>query len=139
MNLSQIGVSRVAESYAQRGEIVICLFVQRSNEPEREEFEKLPVLLVEFLHMADGQDYLILLSRDLNDEGLICGSAITGQIFERFGDRSRRPGKVEKNANGAHVHLCRDMQPEDLVVRLCGGQLEEPILGSDRQPNVVSR
>ena len=111
--------------------------MQRSNEPEREEFEKLPVLLVEFLHMADRQDYLILLSRDLNDEGLIGDLALTHQVVERFGDRSRRPGKVEKNPNGAHVHLCRDMQPEELVVRLCRGQLEEPILGSGRQADVI--
>jgi hypothetical protein len=59
------------------------------------------VQLVEFLQMADSQDYLILLSRDLDDECLICGSAITGQVYERFGDRWRRPGKVEKNARPA--------------------------------------
>jgi hypothetical protein len=100
MNLPQIGVSRVGESYAQRGEIAICLLVQRSNEPGREEFEKLSVLLVEFLHMADSQDYLILLSRDLKGECLICGLAITRQVFERFGDRWGRPGKVEQNTNG---------------------------------------
>ena len=47
LDLPQIGVSRVGESYAQRGEIAICLLVQRSNKPEREEFEKLPVPLVE--------------------------------------------------------------------------------------------
>jgi hypothetical protein len=33
--------------------MTVCLPVQRSNEPEREEFEKLPVSLVEMLHMAD--------------------------------------------------------------------------------------
>jgi hypothetical protein len=139
MNLPQIGVSRVRESYAQRGEIAICLLVQRSNEPERKEFEKLPVLLVEFLHMADSQDYLILLSRDLKGECLICGLAITRQVFERFGDRWGRPGKVEQNANGPQVHLCRDMQSEDLVIRLGRGQLEEPILGSDWEADVSLR
>ena len=77
VNLPQIGVSGVGKGYTQQGEITVCFLVQRSNEPEREEFEKLPVLLVEFLHMADSQDYLILLSRDLNDEGLICDLAIT--------------------------------------------------------------
>jgi hypothetical protein len=112
--------------------------VQRSNEPQRKKFEKLPVWLVEFLQMADRQDYLILLSRNLSDESLICGSAKSGQVFECFGDRSRRPGKVEKKANGSRVHLCRDVQSEHLVIRLCRGQLEEPILGSDRQADVIS-
>ena len=92
--------------------------MQRSNEPEREKFEKLSAQLIEFLQMADRQNYLILLSRDLDDESLICGSAITRQVFERFGDRWRRPGKVEKKANGPYVHLCRDVQSEELVIRL---------------------
>jgi hypothetical protein len=113
--------------------------VQRPNEPERKKFEKLPVWLVEFLQMADRQDYLILLSRNLSDESLICGSAKSGQVFERFGDRSRRPGKVEQNANRPQVHLCRDVQSEHLVVRLCSGQFKEPILASDRQADVISR
>jgi hypothetical protein len=113
--------------------------VQRSNEPQRKKFEKLPVWLVEFLQMTDRQDYLILLSRNLSDKSLICGSAKSGQVFERFGDRSRRPGKVEKNANGPQVHLCRYVQSEHLVIGLCRGQLEEPILGSDRQADVISR
>ena len=59
--------------------------------------------------------------------------------FERFGDRSRRPGKVEENANGLDIHLCRDVQPEQRIVRLCRGQLEEPILGSDRQADIILR
>src|SRR6516162_10353583 len=114
----------------RRSEIAVCLIVQRSNEPERKKFEKLPVWLVEFLQMADRQDHLILLSRNLDDESLICGSAKSGQVFERFGDRWRRPGKVKQNANGPQVQLCRDVQSEELVVRLCRGQLNEPILGS---------
>jgi hypothetical protein len=109
------------------------------GEPERKKFKKLPVRLVEFLQMADSQDYLILLSRDLTNERLICGPAITRQVFERFGDRSRRPGKVEENANGLDIHLCRDVQPEQRIVRLCRSQLEEPILGSDRQADIILR
>jgi hypothetical protein len=105
--------------------------VQRPNEPERKKFEKLSVWLVGFLQMANSQDYLISLSRDLNDESLICGSAITRQVFERFGDPWRRLGKVEKNANGSDIHLGRDVQPEQRVARLYRGQLEESILGSD--------
>jgi hypothetical protein len=139
MNSLQIGVSGVGKSHAQQSEISVCLLVQRSNEPERKKLEKLLVGLVELLHMVDHQDYLILSSRDLDDESLICRLAITGQGYERFGDRSRRPGKVKKNANGPRVHLCRNVQPEQRIVCLCGSQLEEPILGSDGQPNVVSR
>jgi len=112
MCLPQIGISGVREGYAQQSKIAICLLVQRPKEPEREKFEKLPVQLVEIPQMADSQDYLILMPRDLNDERLIRGSAITGQVFERFGHRWRRPGKVEKNANGPHVHLCSNVQPE---------------------------
>jgi hypothetical protein len=139
VNLPQIGVSGVGKCYARGSEIAVCFLVQRSNEPERKKFEKLPVWLVEFLQMADRQDYLILLSRNLSDEGLICGSAKSGQVFERFGDRSRRPGKVEQNANGSQVHLRRNVQSEELVIRLCRGQLEEPILGSDWQADVILR
>jgi hypothetical protein len=139
MSLPQIGISGVREGYAQQSKIAICLLVQRPKEPERKKFEKLPVQLVEILQTADSQDYLILRPRDLNDESLIRGSAITGQVFERFGHRWRRPGKVEKNANGPHVHLCRNVQPEQRIVCLCCGQLKEAILGSNGQPNVVSR
>ena len=109
MNLPQIGVSGVGKGHARQSEIAVCLLVQRSNEPERKKFEKLPVRLLEFLHPADRQNYLVCLSRDLCDESLICGSAITRQVVERFGDRSRRSGKVEKKANGPNVYLCRDV------------------------------
>src|SRR5215471_8143771 len=119
--------------------MAVCLLVQRSNEPECEEFEKLPVRLVEFLRMADSQGYLILVSRDLNNQSFICGCAITREVFERFRDRSCRPSKVEQNANGPQVHFCRDVQSEELVIRLCRGQLEKAILGSDGQADVVSR
>jgi hypothetical protein len=129
----------VGECYTRQGEIAVCFLTQRSNEPEGDKFKKLPVWLVEFLHMADRQDYLILLSRDLNDESLICGSAITRQVFERFGDRWRRLGKVEQKASGPQVQLCRDVQPEELVISLCRGQLKEPILGSDWQADIVLR
>jgi hypothetical protein len=137
VNLPQIGVSGVGECYAQQRKIAVCFLVQRTNEPKRKEFEKLSMRLVELLQMADSQDYFILLPRDLSDESLICGSAITRQVFERFGDRWRRPGKVEQKADGPQIHLGRDVQSEELVIRLCGGQLEKPILGSDGQPNVV--
>jgi len=43
------------EGYTQRGEIQVRLRVQRANEPECEEFEKLLARLVEFLHMPDSQ------------------------------------------------------------------------------------
>ena len=78
MNLPQIGVSGVGKCYARQGEIAVCSLVQCSNEPERKKLEKLPARLVEFLHIADRQDYLILLSRDLTDKSLICRPAITG-------------------------------------------------------------
>src|SRR6516164_10665984 len=119
--------------------MTICLPVQRSHEPEREEFEKLPVGLVEMLHMADRQCYLVLPSRNLNDEGFICGCAVMRKVFERLGDRSRRPGKVKQDANGPRVHLGRDVQSEELVIRLRRGQLEEPILRGDGQADILSR
>ena len=84
MNFPQIGVSGVGKCYAQRGEIAVCLLVQRSGEPECKKFKKLSVQLVEFLHMTDRQNYLIVLSRDLDDESLICGSAVARQVFKRF-------------------------------------------------------
>jgi len=105
MNLPQIGVSGVAKCYAQRGEIAVRRFVQGSKEKECDEFEKLPVWLVGLLQRTDSQDYLILVSRDFNDESFICGCAIARQVFKGFGDRRRRPSKVKKNANGPQVHL----------------------------------
>src|SRR6516162_11141230 len=119
--------------------MAVCLPVQRSNEPEREELEKLPVRLVEMLHMADRQCYLVLPSRNLDNESFICGCAVMRKVFECLGDRSRRPGKVKKDANGPHVHLGGDVQSEELVIRLGGGQLEEPILGGDGQADIVLR
>src|SRR5215472_16740838 len=119
--------------------MAVCLPVQRSNEPECNEFKKLPAQFVEFLYMADSQDYFILKPGDLDDESFICGSAITCQVFKRLGDASRRPGKVEQNPNGPQVHFCRDVQSEELVIRLCRGQLEKPVLGSDGQPDVGLR
>src|SRR6516164_9080942 len=78
--------------------MTVCLPVQRSHEPEREELEKLPVRLVEMLHMADRQCYLVLPSRNLDDESFICGCAVMRKVFERLGDGSRRPGKVKQDA-----------------------------------------
>ena len=60
VNLPQIGISGVGKCYTQQGEIAVCLLVQHSNEPEREKFKKLPVLLVELLHMTERQNYHIL-------------------------------------------------------------------------------
>src|SRR5262249_47964437 len=126
VNFPLAGVSGVREGYAQRGEIQVRLRVQRSHEPECEELEKLLVRLVEFLHVAGSQYFLLLVRKDLEDERFISSSAVMHQVFERFGDRRQRAGKVEKNANRPHVHLCRDVQPEEWVIRLGRGQLEEP-------------
>jgi hypothetical protein len=51
-------------------------------------------------------------------------------VSKRIKDRSRRSGKIEEDACAAHVHLCRDMQPQQRVVHLSGGELEEPVLRS---------
>jgi len=112
VNFPQTGVSGMCEGYAQRGKIQVRLPVQRANEPECKEFEKLLVRLVEFPHMADRQDYLILVPKYLEDERFISSSAVMRQVFERFRDRRRRTGKVKKNANRPDVHLCRDVQSE---------------------------
>ena len=93
--------------------------------------------LFEFLHMADSQYYLIHVPKDLEDERFIRSSAVMRQVFERFGDRSRRAGKIEKDANRPHVHLCRDVQSEEVVVRFCRGQLKEPLLGSNGHADIV--
>src|SRR5215472_258087 len=119
--------------------MTVCLLVQRSNEPECDEFEKLPVWLVEFLHMAESHGYLIFVPRDLNNQSFICGCAITREVLERFRDRSCRPSKVEQNANGPQVHFCRNVQSGELVICLCRGQLEKAILGSDGQADIVLR
>ena len=31
---------------------------------------------------------------------------------------TRRPGKIEENADRPQVHLCRDVQTEELIIRL---------------------
>src|SRR5215472_19166937 len=94
---------------------------------------------MEFLRMADSQYYLILVPTDLEDERFITSSAVMRQVFERFGDRRRRTGKVEKNANRPHVHLGRDVQSEEVVVGLHRGQFEEPVLGSDGYADIALR
>ena len=91
MNFLQIRVSGMGESYAQRSEIAVCRLVQGSEEKEYEELEELLVWLVGLLQRTDSQDYLILVSRDFNDESFICGCAIARQVFKGFGDRRRRP------------------------------------------------
>jgi hypothetical protein len=116
----------------------VCRCRVRTNQ-EREEFEKLPVRVVEMLDMADRQCYLVLPSRNLDAENFICGCAVMRKVFERLGDRSRRPGKIKQDADGPHVHFGGDVQPEELVIRLRRGQLEESILGRHRQADIGSR
>ena len=65
--------------------MAICLSVQGANEPEREEFKKLPVRLVEMMNMADRQCYLVVPAQNLDDESFICGSAVMRKVFERLG------------------------------------------------------
>src|SRR6516162_7106994 len=119
--------------------MLVCLPVQRSNEPECEELEKLPVRVVEMLDMTDRQCYLVLPSRNLDDESFICGCAVMRKVFERLGDRCRRYGKVKQDTDGPHVHLSGDVQPEELAIRRRRGQLEEPILGGYGQADILSR
>jgi len=39
-------------------------------------------------------------------------------MFESLRDRRRRCGKIEKNAGVSQIHLRRDVQPEERIVRL---------------------
>ena len=48
---------------------------------------------------------------------------ISRQVFESFRDRRRSRGKVEEDTSVSQIHLCRDVQPEERIVRLDRGQL----------------
>jgi hypothetical protein len=89
--------------------------------------------------MPDSQYSVILVPKDLQDQRFITSSAVMRQMFKRFGDRGRRAGKVEKNANRPHVHLRRDVQSEEVVIRLSRGALEETVLGGDGHADIVFR
>jgi hypothetical protein len=52
-------------------------------------------------------------------------------MFESLRDRRRRCGKIEKNAGVSQIHLRRDVQPEERIVRLDRRELSESMLGRD--------
>jgi hypothetical protein len=44
-------------------------------------------------------------------------------VFESVRDRRRGRGKIEKDASVSQIQLCRDVQPEERIVRLDRGEL----------------
>jgi hypothetical protein len=131
MNLSQARVPRVRKGYAPRGEVAVRKPLQRSDNRQRAELGKLSARLIQCEHRVCRQDRLVFMLRDLEADRFARRSHIPHEVFERFRDRRRRGRKVEKNANSSHVHLRRNVQPEERIVRLGRGELEEPMLGSE--------
>jgi hypothetical protein len=47
--------------------------------------------------------------------------------------------RYKKGADTSHIHLCRDMQPEERIARLFRGKLEKPILGNHGCAGILLR
>jgi hypothetical protein len=69
--------------------------------------------------------------RDFKVDGFVRRSRVSRHVFESFQDRRRSRGKVEKDTSVSQIHLRRDVQSEQRIVRLDSGKLEEPMLRRD--------
>ena len=125
VNLAQLRVPGMRKGYPRGDKIAICHPGQHSDYLQRAELKKLSARDVECEHQAGRQDCLDCARRDFDKRRLIRRRNISGQQVERLGDRRRRSRQVEQDADGAHVHLCRDMQSQQRIVGFAGGKLEE--------------
>jgi len=123
MDLPQPGVPRVREGHVRRGEVSVRRPIQRSNDGQRDKFGKLPPRLVVPADWAHSQYRFALVLQDLEVNRFVCRSRISRQVFETFRDRRRSCGKVEKDTSVSQIHLRRDVQPEERIVRLDRGEL----------------
>jgi len=118
MDLSQPRVPRVREAHARRGEVVVRRPIQRSNDGQRDKLGKLPPRLVVPADWAHSQYGFTFVLRDFEVNCFVRRSRIPRQVFESFQDRRRSRGKVEKDTSVSQIHLRRDVQPKQRIVRL---------------------
>src|SRR6267154_2018817 len=123
MDFPQRQVPRVRKGHAQWGEVAIRRLVQRSNDGQRDKLGKLLSRLVVLVDWAHSQYCLTLVLRDLEVDCFVRRSRVSRQVFESVRDRRRGRGKIEKDASVSQIHLCRDVQPEERIVRLDRGEL----------------
>src|SRR5215472_3319366 len=90
--------------------------------------QKLPPRLVVPADWAHSQYGFTFVPRDFEVDCFVRRSRIPHQVFESFRDRRRGRGKVEKNTSVSQIHLRRNVQPEERIVRLGSGELQEPML-----------
>src|ERR1700751_5532536 len=67
-------------------------------------------------------------ARDIQADRFAGCTRISDQVVERVLNRGRRGREVKKNAGVPQIHFGSDMQPEERVVRLDSGELEESAL-----------
>jgi hypothetical protein len=124
-------VPGVCEGHACRCKITVRLLAQHAKDSQRDELGKLSARLVACAHDTDGEDCLVFMPRCLEPDSLTHRSGISRQVFDRFRDRRRRGGKVEKDACLSQIHFCREVKPEERVARLYRGEFEKAVLGRD--------
>jgi hypothetical protein len=100
----------------------VALFNAR-NDGQRDKLGKLLSRLVVLVDWAHSQYCLTLVLRDLEVDCFVRRSRVSRQVFESVRDRRRGRGKIEKDASVSQIHLCRDVQPEERIVRLDRGEL----------------
>src|SRR5215469_10613514 len=123
MDLPQSGISGVREGHARRGEVAVRRPIQRSNDGQRDKLGKLPPGLVVPADWAQSQYGFTFVLRDFEVDCFVRRSRIPRQVFESFRDRRRSRGKVEKYTSVSQIHLRRDVQPEERIVRLGSSEL----------------
>src|SRR5215472_79116 len=101
------------KSYARGCEIVVRRPREGSDDGERDELGKLSAGLVDCRHMTSRQHRLALASEELDLDRFVRRSGISSEMVEGIGNRRRRGRQVKEDADGAHIHLCRGMQPQE--------------------------
>jgi hypothetical protein len=109
--------------HARRGKVAVRRPIQRSDDGQRDKLGKLPPRLVVPADRSQRHYGFTLVLGDLEAECFVCRSRVSCQVFESFRDSRRSRGKVKKDTDVSQIHLRRDVQPEERVVRFDRGEL----------------
>jgi hypothetical protein len=109
--------------HARRGKVAVRRPIQRSHDGQRDKLGKLPPRLVVLADRPQRHYGFTSVLRDLEVESFVCRSRVSGQVFESFHDGRRSRGKVKKDTDVSQIHLRRDVQPEERIVRFGCGEL----------------
>src|SRR3954452_25171914 len=117
MNFSQSKVSGVCKGYLQRREVPVCQLAQHSVECQGDKLGMLSGQLIEREHTSKSQYCFVLPTCDLKADLLSHGCRIPPEIFECFGHRRAGGRNVVEETDTTQVHLCRNVQPKQRIVR----------------------